>query len=165
MKQQILFLVRTQIRSKRSGKGRLLANKKMLKNIHRLKAQSVSEYAITISLVILAIMGMTYFIQRLFSARVNDARGYMMTTLHPDMMNVSVLRGEPVTYTGVIMEYEPYTTNKSSEVQTTPQTALSLNGPADIYQSTSHSVTLINSISTETPAQDDDIVPGGGLPT
>jgi uncharacterized protein (UPF0333 family) len=136
----------------------------MLKMLRKFRAQSVGEYAIMISIVILAIMGMTYFIQRLFSARINDARGYMMTTLDAEIKNVHAARGGKA-YTGVLAEYEPYYQNKISDVEPTFQTNILLNGQTGVYTAQSQTITLMNSISTENPAQDDDFYPGLGTGT
>jgi hypothetical protein len=127
----------------------------MLKVLRKFKAQSVGEYTIMISIVILAIVGMTYFIQRLFSARINDARGYMLTTLDTEIKNVHLSRGG-APYSGVLAEYEPYYQNKVSDVAPSSQSNVLINGPAGTYTSKDRSLTLMNSLSTENPANDDD---------
>ncbi|MCX5681448.1 MAG: hypothetical protein NT079_04120 [Candidatus Omnitrophica bacterium] len=128
----------------------------MLKTLHKFKAQSVSEYAMTLSLVVLVIMGMTYFIQRLFSARINDARTAMLTALDDEIKNIHLLRGG-TPYCGVLTEYEPYYVDKVSDVVSNAQTNVFINGPAGTYNFTSSNPTLINSVSSELPAQDQDL--------
>lgn len=117
------------------------------------RAQSLGEYAITISLVILAIMAMTYFIQRGLAARINDGRRYMLDTLDPDIRDVHFLRGGKP-YTQTIIEYEPYYVDKTADMSSNPETNILINGPADTYHYTSKTTTGINSVSTELPAED-----------
>jgi len=119
----------------------------------RQKAQSLGEYTVTISIVILAIMAMTYFIQRGFTARINDGRRYMLTTLDADIRNVHELRGG-TPYKNPIVEYEPYYLDKTANMSANPKTSVFINGPADTYTFTSESATGINSVSTELPAED-----------
>lgn len=133
----------------------------MLRILRKFRAQSVGEYTIMISIAILAIVGMTYFIQRLFSARINDARGYMLKTLDPEIKNVHVSRGGKA-YTGILAEYEPYYQHKVSDVQPTSQENILINGPMGIYTAKTRTSTLMNSVSTEQPAHDDDFQPSGG---
>ena len=56
------------------------------------KAQSFGEYTVTISLVLLAVMAMTYFIQRGFQARIRDTESYMADALQQDMKNIHLSR-------------------------------------------------------------------------
>ena len=127
----------------------------MLRKLRKLKAQSVGEYAIMISIVILAIVGMTYFIQRGFSARINDARGYMLTTLDAEIKNVHISRGGNAYY-GILAEYEPYYINKFSRMEPVSASITLINGVEGKLVEDAWTTTLMNSISTENPAQDDD---------
>lgn len=138
----------------------------MLRLLRKFKAQSVGEYTIMISIAILAIVGMTYFIQRLFSARINDARGYMLQTLDAEIKNVHISRGGKA-YKGVLAEYEPYYQNKVSDIEPSSQENIYISAskgklPGWIYTATTRSNTLMNSVSTEFPARDDDFQPSGG---
>jgi len=119
----------------------------------RRRAQSLGEYTITISLVILAIMAMTYFIQRGLAARINDARGYMLDTLHPETEQIRFWRGGKLSPT-VRAEYEPYYVDKTADMSLSPETKILINGPADTYISTSKTATGINSVSRELPPED-----------
>lgn len=131
----------------------------MLKFLRKFKAQSVGEYTVMISISILAIVAMTYFIQRLFSARINDARGYMLRTLDADIKNVHLAVGGKA-YKGVLAEYEPYYQNRTSDIEPFSQENISIAPskgklPAGVYTAKTKSVTLMNSISVESPAEDD----------
>ncbi len=132
----------------------------MLKFLRKFKAQSVGEYTIMISIAILAVVAMTYFIQRLFSARINDARGYMLRTLDADIKNVHVSRGGKA-YTGIPAEYEPYYQDKISDMKPYSQQNILIGaskGKIPSYTAKTKSITLVNSISTELPAQDDEYI-------
>jgi hypothetical protein len=117
------------------------------------RAQSLGEYTVITSLVVLAIMAMTYFIQRGFAARINDARGYMLTTLDQDIREIHERRGGQA-YKGVRAEYEPYYTNKITDMATNPRIQVLINGPADTYIYDSRALTNMNSVSRELPAED-----------
>lgn len=130
----------------------------MLKVLRRFKAQSVGEYTIMFSIAVLAIVAMTYFIQRLFSARINDAGKYMLTTLNPDVVDVHVSRGGKA-YNRVLAGYEPYYMQRTSDMATDTTSRLNSDGPFDIYRANSRTTTMMNSVSTELPAQDDEFHP------
>ena len=116
------------------------------------KAQSLGEYTVITSLVVLAIMAMTYFMQRGFAARINDARDYMITTLEPEMAQVRFSRGwKPDGRMRV--EYEPYYVDKTAHTMLTPETNLLINGEADTYVFRSKTRTAVNSVSMELPPE------------
>jgi ABC-type nickel/cobalt efflux system permease component RcnA len=145
----------------------------MLRILRKFKAQSVGKYTIMISIVILAIVGMTYFVQRLFSARINDARGYMLRTLNPDIKEIHEAR-TGISSGRILAEYEPYYQHKVSDMAPSSQENILINGQAGTYIYRRQSLTLMNRLSTENPAQHDDyplagstsdaeiIVDGGG---
>ncbi|MFA6378511.1 MAG: hypothetical protein WCX16_01860 [Candidatus Omnitrophota bacterium] len=116
--------------------------------------QSLGEYTVTISLVILAIMGMTYLMQRGFAARINSSRGYMLDTLNPDIEQIRFDRGGYNPSKAVLAEYEPYYVDKISDLNSNPEKNIFINGIADAYSLRSRTVTIINSVSTELPAED-----------
>ncbi len=115
------------------------------------KAQSLGEYTVTISLVILAIMSMTYFMQRGFAARMNDARGYMLTALDDDIKYIHEKRGGTA-YEGIRAEYEPYYVARTSETMSNAQSNVLIEGSTHTLRS--QTLMAINSVSQELPAQD-----------
>lgn len=120
--------------------------------MQRFRAQSLGEYTVMISLVVLAVMAMTYFIQRGFQARTNDARRYMMDELGPDIRSIHKAR-TGVDYNGT-MEYEPYYVNKEVDTGSDGTLTVNMNGPAGTYSSQDQKTTDMKSVSTELPAQD-----------
>ncbi|HOD12847.1 MAG TPA: hypothetical protein PKO44_07105 [Candidatus Omnitrophota bacterium] len=116
------------------------------------QAQSLGEYTVLLSLVVLAIMAMTYFIQRGFQARVQDTRQYMMSELGPEIRSIHKARtGQD--YNGT-MEYEPYYVNRTADAANDGQVTILINGPAGTYVSEEQKLMNIRSVSRETPAQD-----------
>ena len=152
----------------------------MLKPRRRSSAQSVGEYSVAIALAMIAITGMTYFIQRGLAARINDTRGYMMRTLQPHMTEIAFNRlgvawdpdpgdpgngGDPSGGTTppvggwgglYLQEYEPYYQGKSAQTRTDPTETIYINGKADFYTATTQGVTQANIVSKELPAAEDD---------
>ena len=117
------------------------------------RAQSLGEYTVITSLVILAVMAMTQFIQRGFAARINGARGYMMTTLGQDIGDIRARREGP-SLEGPSVEYEPYYTNKVADTAMNPRTDVFINGRADTYRYRSSGSTVMNTLTVEAPAED-----------
>jgi len=115
------------------------------------RAQSLGEYTVTISLVILAIMAMTYFMQRGFAARINDSRKFMLDTLDTEIRHIHFLRGGKP-YPRMRTEYEPYYLDKQAETDYDIRTNVFIDGPTDQYHFRTNSETAINMLSRELPA-------------
>ena len=128
----------------------------LLRILRKKNAQSVGEYTVVITLAILAISGMTIFLQRGFSARMNDARAYMMETLDDDIKQVHLATGG-TSYEGIKAEYEPYYQRKQTNVTTDSDSDGYLNGVSGQYSRQDSSTTTMNIISNEGAAG---IIPG-----
>jgi len=115
------------------------------------RAQSLGEYTVTISLVILAIMAMTYFIQRGLAARINDGRRYMLDTLDLDIRDVHFWRGGKP-YPRMRTEYEPYYLDKRSDTGSDLKSNVFISGPSSQYDWQTESKTNINMLSRELPS-------------
>ncbi len=126
---------------------------KLLRKCREKNAQSVGEYTIVITLAILAISGMTIFLQRGFSARVNDSRAYMLETLDDEIKEVHELRGG-TSYSGIKAEYEPYYQEKQTDVESDSDSDIFFDGVSGQHRSQSSSTTTVGVTSNEAPAAD-----------
>jgi len=118
-------------------------------------AQSLGEYTTVIAIMIAAIISMLYFTQRGLSARINDARGYALTTLDSEIKDIHLLRGGNA-YSQVLAEYEPYYTAKETNTRNDTDTFVSINGISKNYSRQASSEVKIKTTSTEGFARDDD---------
>ena len=127
-------------------------------NFKRKNAQFLGEYSVVVTIVVLALIAMTYFIQRRLAAGLNDARGYALLTLDSDIKDVHSARGGAA-YNTVLAEYEPYYLTKYSTMTSNTDITVFINGISGDYVREISSPTAINAVSTEGFAEDDDYSP------
>ena len=127
-------------------------------NFKRKNAQFLGEYSVVVTIVVLALIAMMYFIQRRLSAGLNDARGYALLTLDSDIKDVHSARGGAA-YSTVLAEYEPYYSTQYSTRTSSADINVFINGIAGYYVREISSPTAINVVSTEGFARDDDYSP------
>ncbi|MDD3374213.1 MAG: hypothetical protein PHY73_00625 [Candidatus Omnitrophica bacterium] len=127
----------------------------MVKRRKNKSAQFLGEYTIVIAIATFAIIGMTLFVQRGLSARINDARGYAVSTLDPDIKEVHIQRGGKL-YPQVLAEYEPYYAQKDTTTASNASADVLFDGASDQYVHTVSSNIQVQATSVEGFARDDD---------
>lgn len=116
--------------------------------MHHLRKQSgqaaTSEYTVTVLIVIMVIVGMTAFIQRLLQGRIKASRDYMIE-------HVSVAHGNTIE-----KEYEPYYGHVISNVERRSINRSQLNegGLTGIYQKQIDETNQVESVITQAPPKD-----------
>jgi len=78
----------------------------MLKYLRHSRAQVIGEYAITIAILISALVAMTVYARRALQARMHDAKEYMVSEASQGGVTI-------------LSEYEPYYGDSQSESSTT----------------------------------------------
>ena len=108
------------------------------------RAQVIGEYALTIALVIVVLVSMTFFLRRLFMARIKDSRDAMLRIVRSS-------------YNGTIpTEYEPYYAQTNAEVtrNINDQTNLVAGGRTGVFRKTYNEAISVNSQSVQLPPKD-----------
>ena len=127
----------------------------LIKNI---KAQVIAEYSIVLSIAILAVVSMMFFIKRGLQARVNDARAYMIHTLDSevDFAHNGIWGGsQPEGLPAHLYEYEPYYQNQQSLVTRDGSEKDIYRGAAGESDYTRKSNTTVQTNRYQAPAKND----------
>lgn len=142
----------------------------MEKKKNKAHAQVIAEYSLAFGIVILAVIAMTFFIQRGFRARISDARQYTLDSLAQEERLARAYRlgilepgqvwpddpaqiGIPEGFQKILYEYEPYYRRQRSEAdRKVDETRSYTRGVSEFKQT---SISEIESFSQEAPAQDD----------
>lgn len=104
-------------------------------------AQMVTEYAMTLAIVVMMVVTMTIFVKRLLQARMKDAHDFMMETARNS-------------YGGVIDdEYEPYysISNSQMDQKINDSSVLDRGGTTGAFTKTYNEERTVNTISEQTP--------------
>lgn len=114
----------------------------MIKQVRSSKAQILSEYALTLFLVVGVLTAMTVYIRRVLQARIFEARTYMFNTVK-SAPHVGKLK----------MEYEPYyvqTTSMTDETHSEELKTLG-GGHTGIFRKTFEDEMRVQSNSVQLP--------------
>jgi len=119
----------------------------LFKQAPQKKGQFIGEYSLTLAIAVLAILGMSVFLKRLFNARIHAARVQMIQTVNAEYPGP--VGGAP----WLRYEYEPYYQSSDSVVSSKILEAKAqVNGA---YEKQERTTTATDAVTQELPARND----------
>ncbi len=119
-----------------------------MKNLYSKKAQSILEYAVCVTLVVLAVASISVYVKRSLQARYASVVKASVSGVNITEMNL--------TATEVLVQYEPYYHNISYNALAESNTTTEYDGASlekDIYEAT-----RIYNLNQSYPLPDDEII-------
>ena len=117
----------------------------------KVSAQIASEYVMTFFLIVVAVSAMSVYIERAIKGRLHDARDTMV-----DMVNSRKLITIGTPKQGVWKEYEPYYIESNSDVNSSTQSIMTLDGGGStgIFKNKTSGQSRVQTNSVQLPPKD-----------